>query len=296
MPAHLLDQLSGRSSRRNCSPSSRRRCNPLATSRRADLLTVVLDRPSLPGNVGAIVRTADAFGATGVVVTGHAADPFDPRSGHRQPRTVFTSAYHASAESTDGYAMARLLRSCQASRQRADETGDVDLTDAAFDEPLVIVLGNEARGMGAAWRDRCDLRVRIPMRGRASSLNVAAAAAVLLYEVDSPTNSVRLMPRSGFPPVYPYERLAGAKAIAEALPGGIVDLSIGTPCDPPPAGGRRRAGVGRRAGLPLLRGQRPLPRGGIRVDGAGGSASRSLPTKWPPASAPRSSWPRCPSG
>jgi TrmH family RNA methyltransferase len=64
----------------------------------------------------------------------------------------------------------------------ADEAGDVDLVTHDFGPPTVIVLGNEQRGLGRAYRAMCDALVRIPMSGTASSLNVSVAASIVLYE------------------------------------------------------------------------------------------------------------------
>ncbi len=63
-----------------------------------------------------------------------------------------------------------------------DETGTVDVDGHDFTGPTVLVVGNETVGMSVAWREACDAVVRIPMSGCASSLNVAAAATVVLYE------------------------------------------------------------------------------------------------------------------
>ena len=147
-------------------------------------LVVVLDRPSSPGNVGTVVRTADAFAADAVIVTGHAADPWDPRAIRASTGSVFSLPVVVAGSAA---AVEPLLDRCRVVGARivgADEAGSVDVDRAALGGPLVLVLGNEARGLGHGWRDACDELVRVPMRGSATSLNVAAAAAVVLYEAD----------------------------------------------------------------------------------------------------------------
>jgi TrmH family RNA methyltransferase len=148
----------------------------------AETLGVIFDRPSNPGNIGTLVRSADAFGATAVVVTGHAADPYDPKS------------IRASAGSLFGLPVVRApshrevlswLSESPAPRPRivgTDEHGDVDISDADLTGPSFLLIGNETAGLSVAWREACDVTVRIPITGTASSLNAASAATVVLYE------------------------------------------------------------------------------------------------------------------
>jgi tRNA G18 (ribose-2'-O)-methylase SpoU len=144
-------------------------------------LGVIFDRPASPGNIGTLIRSADAFSATFVLVTGHAADPYDPRS------------VRASAGSLFGLPVVRapshvpVLSFLATSTHRpllvaTDETGDVDIAEADLSGPLILLVGNETAGLSSAWRDAADLTVRIPITGTASSLNAASAATVALYE------------------------------------------------------------------------------------------------------------------
>ncbi len=147
----------------------------------ADTLGVIFDRPTNPGNIGTLVRSSDAFGANSVIVTGHAADPYDPRS------------VRASAGSLFGLPVLRVPshREVLAWRDAApvrpllvatDEHGEVDIADADLTGPLFFLIGNETTGLSTAWRAAADLTVRIPITGTASSLNAASAATVALYE------------------------------------------------------------------------------------------------------------------
>ncbi|WP_253771949.1 TrmH family RNA methyltransferase [Goodfellowiella coeruleoviolacea] len=151
---------------------------------RPDFLGLVFDRPTSPGNIGTIVRSADAFGASGVVVTGHAADVYDPKAVRASTGSLF--ALPTVRESAPR-AVVDWLRATQAPNHPVrvigtDETGELDIADCDLTGPVLLVIGNETSGMSAAWRDACDQVVRIPIGGSASSLNAAAAATVLLYE------------------------------------------------------------------------------------------------------------------
>ena len=141
---------------------------------------VVLDRPTGPGNIGTVARSADAFGADGLVVAGHAADPYDPRAVRASTGSLFAltvvrapvaTARCSSWAAGTGHRVAGPRRG-----------GAVDVRDADLTGPLVLVVGHETTGLSAAWREACDELVSIPMRGAASSLNMATAASIVLHE------------------------------------------------------------------------------------------------------------------
>jgi TrmH family RNA methyltransferase len=145
---------------------------------RATMRTViVLDRPSDPGNIGTVVRSADAFGASGVVVTGHAADPYDPKAVRASTGSLFAVPI---VRVPAPRAVIDWARSAGMRIIGSDEAGTVDVD--ACDLHGLIVIGNETRGMSAAWFAACDEVARIPIGGAASSLNAASAATVFLYE------------------------------------------------------------------------------------------------------------------
>jgi tRNA G18 (ribose-2'-O)-methylase SpoU len=141
-----------------------------------DTLVVVFDRPASPGNIGTLIRSADAFGAHGVIVTGHAADPYDPRAVRASTGSLFAIPVVrvASHREVLDWTGARIVAT--------DEDGDTGVADADLTGPVVVLVGNEATGLSAAWRDAAHQTVRIPIGGAASSLNAAVAGTVVLYE------------------------------------------------------------------------------------------------------------------
>jgi TrmH family RNA methyltransferase len=147
-------------------------------------LGVVLDRPASPGNVGSIIRSADAFGADGVIVTGHAADVYDPRAVRASTGSLFARPVVRcpSHREVMDWVEARRAAGCPVIVAAADERGETNVFDADLTQPVLLLVGNEATGLAAAWRELCDLTVRIPITGAASSLNAANAATALLYE------------------------------------------------------------------------------------------------------------------
>jgi len=143
------------------------------------LLAVALDRPTSPGNIGTVIRSADAFGAHGLVVTGHAADPYDPKSVRASTGSLFAVPVVRVPRHAEviGWARSRF-----ATVIGTDEKGEHDIAGIDLTGPAVVIIGNETTGLSEAWRQACDVMARIPITGAASSLNAASAATVVLYE------------------------------------------------------------------------------------------------------------------
>lgn len=144
-----------------------------------NFLGLVFDRPSSPGNIGTVIRAADAFGAGAVIVTGHAADPYDPRAVRASTGSLFALPVVRERSHVEVLAWAR---DAGLNVVGTDETGDVEISAHDLTGPTLLVIGNETSGMSAGWRESCDAVARIPISGSASSLNAATAATVCLYE------------------------------------------------------------------------------------------------------------------
>lgn len=145
-----------------------------------EALVAVLVEPRDPGNLGSIVRTADCAGASGVVVVGTSADLYDPKCVRASVGSLFATPAVTVPDLETCLAWVRRQRlRCVATSARTERSCFAfDLTG-----PLALILGPERGGLDEGAVGRCAAAVRIPMRGRASSLNLAAAAAVLMYEV-----------------------------------------------------------------------------------------------------------------
>jgi TrmH family RNA methyltransferase len=152
--------------------------SPEAILSRAALLLVVADGIQDPGNLGTIVRVADAAAATAVVVTGSAANLHHSKT----VRATMGSLFHLPTFRMDRATLIATLRTHAARVLVADPQGSTDYSVADYTPPVALVLGSEAHGPDPAWHDVAAGRLRIPIYGRAESLNVAMAAALLLYE------------------------------------------------------------------------------------------------------------------
>jgi TrmH family RNA methyltransferase len=147
-------------------------------------LGVVFDRPTSPGNIGSIIRSADAFGAGGVIVTGHAADVYDPKAVRASTGSLFgvPAVRVPSHREVVAWVEEQRERGYPVRIVGTYEHGEADLFDFDLTGPTLLLIGNETKGLSAAWREACDHMVSIPMTGTASSLNAANAATAVLYE------------------------------------------------------------------------------------------------------------------
>jgi TrmH family RNA methyltransferase len=141
-------------------------------------LLAVIEGVEKPGNVGAILRSADAAGLDGVIVADGGTDLFNPNTIRASLGTVFKSnVVEATAADTIVWLRERGVRAVAA---RLEAT--VDYTSADLRGGVAIVLGSEAEGLSEVWRGAEMEAVRLPMRGIADSLNVSTTGAVLFYE------------------------------------------------------------------------------------------------------------------
>lgn len=131
-----------------------------------------------PGNLGTMLRTGDAVGAGGLILIDDCADPFSVEAVRASMGAVFTQAI-AQARWEE---FLPWLRSGAGQLVAASLREAVDYRSAPYTAPCFLLVGNESRGLPQEYEDACDLRVTMPMKGRADSLNAAVAGAVLAYE------------------------------------------------------------------------------------------------------------------
>ncbi len=151
----------------------------LDAARDTDPLLVLLDGIQDPHNLGAIIRSADAAGAHGVII---------PR---RRSAAVTQAVVKASAGAVEFVPVARvgnLATTIEMLKERgiwvvgADPAAEQVIWNASMEGPLAVVVGGEGKGISRLIREKCDLLVRLPMAGRVNSLNASVAAALVLFE------------------------------------------------------------------------------------------------------------------
>ena len=144
----------------------------------AGALVAVLEGTEKPGNLGAVLRSADGADVSAVIVAGGRTDLFNPNAIRASLGTIFTVPVAAATpQQTLDWLRARGLAIYAT---RPDAT--TDYTRASLAGPAAIVLGSEAEGLSPVWKAGDITPIRLPMRGAADSLNVSATAAVLFYE------------------------------------------------------------------------------------------------------------------
>ena len=132
-----------------------------------------------PGNLGTMLRTGDAVGAGGLILLDDCADPFSVEAVRASMGAVFTQGIARAGWDQ----FLPWLRAGEGQLVAASLREAVPYRGAPYAAPCFVLVGNESRGLPEEYEAACDLRVTMPMRGRADSLNAAVAAAVLAYEV-----------------------------------------------------------------------------------------------------------------
>lgn len=132
-----------------------------------------------PGNLGTMLRTCDAVGAGGLILIDDCADPFSAEAVRASMGAVFTVQV-AQARWNE---FVPWLRGGNGQLVAASLREAVPYRGAGYQAPCFVLVGNESQGLPESYEAECDLRVTMPMRGRADSLNAAVAGAVLAYEV-----------------------------------------------------------------------------------------------------------------
>lgn len=142
-------------------------------------LFVILDNVRDPGNMGTIIRTADAAGFTGVIVTEGCVDVYNPKV----LRSTMGSVFHIPVYFRDDIVeIIRLLQSKGVRVVASHLSGGCSIYEADMTMPTALVIGSEAEGISAQAAAAADQLVRIPMPGKAESLNASIAAGIMMYE------------------------------------------------------------------------------------------------------------------
>ena len=158
-----------------CQPST----EIAAIDRTASPLWLVAQALRDPGNIGTILRTGDATGAGGLILVDESADPYSVEAVRASMGAIFTQAV----------AMARWdefvpwLRAGPGQLVGTSLDTTHDYIGPVYEQPCFLLIGNESQGLPPAYEAECDLLVKIPMAGRADSLNAAVAAAVMAFQV-----------------------------------------------------------------------------------------------------------------
>jgi TrmH family RNA methyltransferase len=150
-------------------------------------LILLFDRPGDTGNLGSAIRSVNGLGGDALFILGHGVDPWDPKVIRASLGAVFFTPVVplGSNGELEGF-IAEQKRRNGLRVWGTDSGGAVPLDKAALGRPLLLITGNEARGMSVALKQLCDGIVRIPLSGAVNSLNAACAAGICLWEACRP--------------------------------------------------------------------------------------------------------------
>ncbi|KUI40397.1 RNA methyltransferase [Mycobacterium sp. GA-2829] len=152
-------------------------------------LVAVAVETAEPGNAGTLIRLADAMGADAVILAGHSVDPYNGKCLRASAGSIFGLPV---LEAPDTAGLIAALRAAGLTVLATTLDGEVSLDDAELASPTAWLFGPEAHGLAPEVAALADARVTIPMAGSAESLNVAAAAAICLYQS---ARALRSLPR-----------------------------------------------------------------------------------------------------
>lgn len=186
LPNHLMDKLSGKIDTSELLAIVKMKANDLSRIKLTkNPLIVVMDRPSNKGNLGTLIRSCDALGANGLIITGHGVDLYDPETIAASVGTFFSLPVLNLPSHKELYEWIQSLKSQYPNFQIIGTSahGDKIINKCDFQRPTVLLLGNETFGLSRNYKEISDLLVGIPMDGVASSMNVSCAASIVLYEI-----------------------------------------------------------------------------------------------------------------
>jgi TrmH family RNA methyltransferase len=145
---------------------------------------IAFDRPGDFGNLGSIIRSANAFNADGILIVGHGADVYEPKVIRASLGTVFFMKI-VTVESMEIYEKKKKKKKKKNNMEivGTDSLGDVSIKDCKLKRPIMLIIGNEAKGMSVKLKEVCDKIIKIPMEGNVNSLNVSCAASIVMWEI-----------------------------------------------------------------------------------------------------------------
>ncbi|GHV10642.1 putative TrmH family tRNA/rRNA methyltransferase [Spirochaetia bacterium] len=145
---------------------------------------ILFDRPSDYGNLGSIIRSANAFNVDGIIIIGHGIDIYESKVIRASLGSIFFTKI-VTMESMD-----KLLEYIKMQKKKnnievigTDSTGTISLNEYKLARPIMLIIGNEAKGMSIKLKEVCDKIIKIPMDGNINSLNVSCAASIMMWEI-----------------------------------------------------------------------------------------------------------------
>jgi TrmH family RNA methyltransferase len=184
MSTNLYNELSDKTDPSEMLITAKIKLNSLDDIHTENPFLIVFDRPGDYGNLGSMIRSANAFDADGLFIIGHGVDIYDPKVIRASLGSVFFTKIVTveSMEILENYIKNQKNKN-DMEVIGTDSTGTVPLDEYKIKRPVMLILGNEAKGMSVKLKDLCDKIIRIPLKGNVNSLNVSCAASIIMWEI-----------------------------------------------------------------------------------------------------------------
>jgi TrmH family RNA methyltransferase len=184
MPDELYNNLSDKTNPSELLITAKVKRNRLEDLNTEDPFIVVFDRPGDHGNLGSIIRSANAFKVDGILIMGHGIDVYETKVIRASMGSVFFTKVVTldSMETLEGYIKTQRIKN-NMEIIGTDSTGAVSIGDRKITRPVMVVIGNEAKGISVKLKGLCNKIIRIPTEGEVNSLNVSNAASIIMWEI-----------------------------------------------------------------------------------------------------------------
>jgi len=184
MSEKLFNDLSDKENPSEMLITAKIRANTFDDIKTDNPFILVFDRPSDHGNLGSVIRSANAFNADGIFIVGHGVDVYEPKVIRASLGSVFFTKI-VTVESME--ALEEYIKEQKEKNNMeiigTDSMGTVSLSDYKMKRPVMLIIGNEAKGMSVKLKEICNKIVKISMEGDINSLNVSCAASILMWEI-----------------------------------------------------------------------------------------------------------------
>lgn len=181
VPNNIFKEISDTENPQGIMAIAKLQYNTMEQLKHRDKLSLLfLDGLQDPGNMGTIIRTADAFNIDGVIITPGSVDPYNPKVVRATMGSIFRVPLYYS---THGVTELSNIKSMGVNIYSTALEGSIPISEADFKESFVLIIGNESKGVGEELFSLSDMLIKIPMPGKAESLNAGVAASIIMYEV-----------------------------------------------------------------------------------------------------------------
>jgi len=184
MSDNLFNELSDKTNPSEMLITAKIKPNTISDINTENPFIIVFDRPSDHGNLGSIIRSANAFNVDGIFIIGHGIDIYEPKVIRSSLGSIFFTRI-ATLESMD--VLAEFTKAQKKKNNMeiigTDSGGALSVKDCKIKRPVMAIIGNEAKGMSVNLKNMCDKIIKIPMEGNVNSLNVSCAASIIMWEI-----------------------------------------------------------------------------------------------------------------